>query len=264
MAKQHNYRRRYCTRLCPRRRNPEAYCATCYSYEKSDEASDWFVLGPIWRPLIEQINTHLTPTLSNISQSLFKIPPYVLILPIFIVLIWIIPRWQLPNIGIEKLKEDKVRFELEDQFRRTTAQILGGIGLAVGLYLTWRRIAAMERSVQINEEGQITERFTKAIEQVGSEKLEIRLGGIYALERIARDSERDHSVIMEVLTAYVRENSAERNLRPQPEKQPDAESLQSEECVSEPQSTHPQSKPNTDIQAILTVLGRRSNTTTRF
>ena len=35
----------------------------------------------------------------------------------------------------------------------------------------------------------------------------IRLGGIYALERIARDSEKDHGPIMEVLTAYVREKA---------------------------------------------------------
>jgi hypothetical protein len=56
--------------------------------------------------------------------------------------------------------------------------------------------------------GQITERFTKAIEQLGEEdedgepRLEIRLGGIYALERIARDSVQDYGQIMEILTAY--------------------------------------------------------------
>ncbi len=37
--------------------------------------------------------------------------------------------------------------------------------------------------------------------------LEVRLGGIYALERIAHDSPKNQSTIMEVLTAYVRENS---------------------------------------------------------
>lgn len=36
--------------------------------------------------------------------------------------------------------------------------------------------------------------------------LEIRLGGIYALERIARDSARDHWPVMEILTAFVREH----------------------------------------------------------
>jgi hypothetical protein len=41
--------------------------------------------------------------------------------------------------------------------------------------------------------------------------LEVRLGGIYALERIARDSPTDHWTIIEVLSTYVRENSPARN-----------------------------------------------------
>ncbi|MFH1141500.1 MAG: hypothetical protein V1724_07575, partial [Chloroflexota bacterium] len=63
-----------------------------------------------------------------------------------------------------------------------------GLAIIVGasaLFFTWRRI-------QISQEGQITERFTRAIQQLGDPKLEVRLGGIYALERIARDSPRDH------------------------------------------------------------------------
>jgi hypothetical protein len=38
---------------------------------------------------------------------------------------------------------------------------------------------------------------------LGSGQMEVRLGGIYALERIARDSARDHWPIMEILTAYL-------------------------------------------------------------
>src|SRR5262249_53416806 len=45
-------------------------------------------------------------------------------------------------------------------------------------------------------------------------RLEVRLGGIYALERIAHDSERDRGPILEVLMAYVRTNSHEKMLRP--------------------------------------------------
>jgi hypothetical protein len=89
----------------------------------------------------------------------------------------------------------------------TLAQILGGAALLSGLYFTWR-------TLQVNREGQITERFTRAIDQLGATdddgnpRLEIRLGGIYALERIARDSPgRDYSTVMEILTAYVRENA---------------------------------------------------------
>ena len=62
-------------------------------------------------------------------------------------------------------------------------------------------------SYRLNRAGQITERFTRAIDQLGHPELDVRLGGIYALERIARDSQDDHPQVVEVLTAYVREHA---------------------------------------------------------
>jgi uncharacterized protein YjbI with pentapeptide repeats len=50
----------------------------------------------------------------------------------------------------------------------------------------------------------ITERFTRSIEQLGNKEETIRIGGIYALERIANDSPRDGWTIMEVLSSFVR------------------------------------------------------------
>jgi hypothetical protein len=88
----------------------------------------------------------------------------------------------------------------------TLAQILGGTALLSGLYFTWR-------SLQVNREGQITDRFTRAIDQLGktddkgNKRLEIRIGGIYALGRIAKESKEDYWPIMEILTAYVRQNA---------------------------------------------------------
>ena len=38
----------------------------------------------------------------------------------------------------------------------------------------------------LSRQGQVTDRYTEAIEQLGSDKLDVRIGGIYALERIAR------------------------------------------------------------------------------
>ena len=53
----------------------------------------------------------------------------------------------------------------------------------------WQR-----RTYELTEQGQVTDRYTKAIEQLGSKELDVRIGGIYALERIARDSARDHPI----------------------------------------------------------------------
>lgn len=98
----------------------------------------------------------------------------------------------------------------------TLAQILAGTALLSGLYFTWRAQQLTQRGQEENQrntqeqlrlirEGQITERFTKAIDQLGNEtRTEIRLGGIYALERIAKESEEDYWPIMEILTEYVR------------------------------------------------------------
>src|SRR5215210_6087900 len=101
-------------------------------------------------------------------------------------------------------------------FAQLMAQIAGGLALLFGLYFTWRRVEISQRTLETQQDQQVTERFTRAIDQLGATtddneskpKLEIRLGGIYALERIARDSpERDYSTVMEVLTAYARENA---------------------------------------------------------
>ena len=69
--------------------------------------------------------------------------------------------------------------------------------------------------------------------------LEVRTGAIYALERISRDSLRDHIQIMEILCAYVRENAS---------------------CVELTPEVIPnvRANPRLDIQTIITVLGRRS------
>ena len=58
---------------------------------------------------------------------------------------------------------------------------------------------AQSLRTELTEQGQVTDRYTKAIEQLGSDKLDVRIGGIYALERVARDSARDHPTVMEVL-----------------------------------------------------------------
>jgi hypothetical protein len=50
----------------------------------------------------------------------------------------------------------------------------------------------------------MTERFIKAIEHLGSDKLDIRLGSIYALERLALNSPTDRSSITPILGAFVR------------------------------------------------------------
>lgn len=116
---------------------------------------------------------------------------------------WAWQSWQT----IQGLAETEIQVRLKMELVKTLAQIVLGILVVGTLWVAWRRATAAEQTVEVAKEGQITERFTRAVEQLGNrESIAIRLGGIYALERIAKDSSTDHWQVMEVLTAYVRES----------------------------------------------------------
>jgi hypothetical protein len=178
-------------------------------------------------------------------------------------LIWL-PKWQA------------ARPELENEARKTLAEIIGGAAVLGGLLFTWENLRATQENLKFTQEslriaqdtatkshdltreGQITERFSKAIDQLGAvnegkKQLEIRLGGIHALARIAKDSKDYHWPIMEVLTAYVREHA------PWPPK--DAQPPTGDQTPQEePPTTQRPARPAAEIQAILTVIGRRTRT----
>jgi uncharacterized protein YjbI with pentapeptide repeats len=118
-----------------------------------------------------------------------------------------------------------------------------------------------EEQTRADRERRITESFAKAVEQLGSDKqIATRLGGIYTLERIAGESEREYWPIMETLTAFVRERAS----RPSRGAQNIAGEAPDENTTAEPPKAglpgRPPLRPATDIQAVLTVLGRRDKT----
>ena len=88
---------------------------------------------------------------------------------------------------------------------------------------------------QVTEQGQITDRYNAAITNLGSSSVDVRLGGIYALQRIMQDSVRDQSTVVAVLCAFVRDHST---------------------TATSSTAGH----PPTDIQAALTVVATRDPT----
>ena len=106
-----------------------------------------------------------------------------------------------------------------NQARNLALAFLGtisGIGALFGVFLAILRSETNERQTHTAEQGQITDRINKAIENLGKSNqkdkpvIEVRVGAIYALERIAQDSLRDHIKIIEILCAYIRHNSHEK------------------------------------------------------
>jgi hypothetical protein len=150
------------------------------------------------------------------------------------------------------------RAERLDAIRGRGLTIATGLAAMGAVYYTARNADTARRTYEIGqhtlaltEQGQVTERYTKAIEQLGSAELAIRLGGIYALERIARDSARDHPTVMEVLTAFVREPSRLGASAPRPTAEP------GEQGDHAPMPNRGRPRLRADVQAAISVIGRR-------
>ena len=192
--------------------------------------------------------------------------------------VWKIPQWQ---VGSAPLKiEEKARIDAETSARAALIQGIGGLLLFVTAGVSWQNLKATQRNVLVAEDKQVTERFSKAVEMLGNENsLYIRLGGIYALERIAKDSPKDHWQVIEVLTAFVREKARLKNeqkpfyitdhfagMHEDFHEDPYGDSC--EDYSNEDEWDGTTRNPNrnyiypcpVDIQAILTALGRRIRT----
>ncbi len=175
--------------------------------------------------------------------------------------------------------------------------LIAGIAIFGTIIVQAIRVWTNERQISTIEQGHVTDRITKAVEQLGAEKtvkrilkdadgnevrnsdnvpvviettvpnLEVRLGGIYALERIAQDSERDHITIMEILCAYIRENAKASDAPDHAlgefkdyddPSAPDRDAYRRERAQKLRTWVASLPQPRIDIQAALTVIGRRN------
>jgi hypothetical protein len=189
--------------------------------------------------MIFNIENLLLAVLEKMKKDYLKIV-LIFIISLIIVLIvgclwWYFPQYQIDKLG--SLTNSTIEMgALENQYRLTVVQTLGGLAVIAGLIFTYMKILALK-------DGQVTERFTRAIECLGKDQLTLKLGGIYALERIAKESKTDYWQIMEILTAYVRTNST----------------IDEIDSKSKKEALNKSDIPNlsTDIQTVITVLGRR-------
>ena len=92
------------------------------------------------------------------------------------------------------------RLSAANDVRSVLVTFLLAAGAAGGLLFT-------ARTFRLSRETQLTDRFTRAVSQIGDCSLEVRIGGIYALERIGRDSDADLHAVVYVLGAMARHRS---------------------------------------------------------
>jgi hypothetical protein len=154
----------------------------------------------------------------------------------------------LPTETLDRLEErDRLeaigaRVKLQNELRTTALQAVAGLAVLAGAVLGFQQLtddrqqatAARELALQ----GQASERFTRAIDQLGSDRLEVQLGGIYGLEQIAQQAPDNRAAVTQVLVAYLHRRS------PRP-------------ASPTPGSVQPLRVRAPEVQAALTVLVRR-------
>lgn len=117
--------------------------------------------------------------------------------------------------------------------RKSGSDIIRNLGLVIAAIVAlplaiWRSIVAEQQATasqfqaEIAQRSLLNERYQKGAEMLGSEMLQVRLGGIYALARLAREYPQEyHTQIMQLFCAFVRipPERAERSASADGEKQ---------------------------------------------
>jgi hypothetical protein len=151
---------------------------------------------------------------------------------------WRLPKWEVNRLAL-KIRDPKARADVEDNFRKTAGQLIGGAVVLIGAGFALFQFLQQQQTTQSQFLQQqkaahdllISNQVSKGFEQLASNKIAMRLGGIYALEGVMNTSEQYHGPVLEALCAFVRESTIGK--------------------------TASKDKPATDVQAALTVIGRR-------
>jgi uncharacterized protein YjbI with pentapeptide repeats len=129
-----------------------------------------------------------------------------------VLFVWWFPKWQAKKY--ERTESEK-KWEAENEFRKTIIQIVGGLIVIGGLFFAWEELSqsrdllkqSHEEFLQSQENmkaGQISVRFTQAITLLSQDGATKRIGAIYALEQIAKESPNYLQTVLDILTSFVK------------------------------------------------------------
>lgn len=188
----------------------------------------------------------LSNTRTVIAIAVLASVPPVAVLTAIWWLWWRLPQRQVARLALQ-IHDPKARADTEDNFRKTIGQVLGGIAVLAGaafayLQFTQQQQAANDQ-LQAANELRISNQVAKGFEQLAAkDNVTMRLGGIYGLEGVMNTSEQYRVPVLEALCAFVRDNTRNKPA----------------EVKAEDKTVNDKQPLATDIQAALTVIGRRS------
>jgi hypothetical protein len=139
---------------------------------------DQFPPLPGHPPRLEQPSASPWPRRTAVVRGALGVAAALLLLVVVLFVPRLLLDWDLASAPVGD------RAKAVNDIRTGLLQAVGGLVVVVGAVLTWRQL-------QVNRAGQVTEAFASAITHLGDPSVDVRLGGIYALERIARTSGAD-------------------------------------------------------------------------
>jgi hypothetical protein len=139
------------------------------------------------------------------------------------------PRWQVDRLRAT-MPDTKARADVEDNFRKTAGQAIGGLAVLIGAGFAYLQFQGQQ---QASRDLLISNQVAKGFELLGNKdnQLQQRLGGIYALEGVMNTSKEYYRPVLEALSAFIRDRAAE---------------------------TNKGAKLGSDLRAALNVIGRRA------
>lgn len=136
-----------------------------------------------------------------------------LLLAVFVALLVIVPSAVVDPLSDRQFVEPDRQAEVDavldvervrNELRVVLLQAVGGIIIVAGGVATWVNLTISRRREDLDRVGQIAEHFSRSVAQLDGAQEAVRIGAIYALERIAEDSDRDIEPVADVLCAIVR------------------------------------------------------------
>lgn len=112
--------------------------------------------------------------------------------------------WWLEHVdGVTGLQGEKLAAAV-DAVRGRALAVATGLAALLAVYYTARNADTARRTFQLGERGHDTDRYSKAVEQLGSDQAPVRLGGLYTLEQLAQNNPALRQRIVDVIAAYLR------------------------------------------------------------
>ena len=123
---------------------------------------------------------------------------------LLLVVVVAVPGWLVDHdLGGGRV-EAKDRLGAVNSTRATLLQAVGGLVLLYGGYVGWRQLRVSQDTLRATQDGHLSERFGRAVEQLGSDRQGVRIGGLHALRRIGEQAPDERDAVISIHAAYLR------------------------------------------------------------